>query len=202
VTKQLTTTPGSRVEKLGTPLTGTNRGLIPRTRERRTVRLPEASSMGQSSCKRCHGPVPRRERVYCDDCLPHYQREQFADAFSGSGLAAIARHKQEGRDETHGSIAGERRAAANIRRKREAREWDERHGALVDLTTFDREILPLLKNIPLSRLREATGLSLRYVSLIRRGERRPHPRHWSNFETAAFHGKDAVRPASDNRQEP
>jgi hypothetical protein len=30
-------------------------------------------------------------------------------------------------------------------------------------------------------LRAATGLSLRYVSLIRRGERTPHPRHWQAF---------------------
>jgi hypothetical protein len=31
---------------------------------------------------------------------------------------------------------------------------------------------------------EATGLSLRYVSLIRRGERTPHPRHWEALQAA------------------
>jgi hypothetical protein len=58
-----------------------------------------------------------------------------------------------------------------------AREWEERHGKLVDLSAFQRDILPLIQEIPLSRLQKATGLSLRYVSLIRRGERTPHPRH-------------------------
>ena len=62
--------------------------------------------------------------------------------------------------------------------QRQAREWDEQHGQLVDLSAFQRDILPLIQDIPLSRLQRATGLSLRYVSLIRRGERTPHPRHW------------------------
>jgi hypothetical protein len=35
--------------------------------------------------------------------------------------------------------------------------------------------------VPLSRLAKATGLSLRYCALIRRGERMPHPRHWEGF---------------------
>jgi hypothetical protein len=61
------------------------------------------------------------------------------------------------------------------------REWDERHGKLVDLSAFEREILPRIQGVPLSRLQQATGLSLRYVSLIRRGERTPHPRHWQAF---------------------
>ena len=54
-------------------------------------------------------------------------------------------------------------------------------GKLVDLSAFERDILPLIQRVPLSRLRAATGLSLRYVSLIRRGERTPHPRHWQAF---------------------
>jgi hypothetical protein len=83
-----------------------------------------------------------------------------------------------GVDPTHGATAAARRAETNVIRKREGREWDERHGKLVDLSAFQRDILPLIQGIPLSRLQRATGLSLRYVSLIRRGERTPHPRHW------------------------
>src|SRR5262249_55303226 len=41
---------------------------------------------------------------------------------------------------------------------------------LTDLSYFGREILPLIQNVPLSQLVKATGLSLRYVSQIRRGE--------------------------------
>ncbi len=106
-------------------------------------------------------------------------------AFHGSGLTAIEKKKVAGTDPTHGAAAAARRAGANVNRKREAREWDERHGKLVDLSAFQREILPLIQDIPLSRLQKATGLSLRYVSLIRRGERTPHPRHWQAFMKAA-----------------
>jgi hypothetical protein len=99
-------------------------------------------------------------------------------AFHGSGLTAIAQKKAAGADPTHGASAATRRAEANVIRKREAREWDEQHGKLIDLSAFQRDILPLIQEVPLSRLQGATGLSLGYVSLIRRGERTPHPRHW------------------------
>ena len=38
--------------------------------------------------------------------------------------------------------------------------------------------------MPLSELIRATGLSLPYVSQIRRGEKVPHPRHWPGFAAA------------------
>jgi hypothetical protein len=78
-----------------------------------------------ATCKRCDGPLPRHNRTYCDDCLPHYQREQYRRAFHGSGLAAIEQKKAAGTDPTHGETAAARRAGANVNRKREAREWDE-----------------------------------------------------------------------------
>ena len=69
---------------------------------------------------------------------------------------------------------------------RGVREWEERHGKLVDLSAFAREILPLIQSVPLSGLQRATGLSLRYVSQIRRGEKTPHPRHWDALSEAAL----------------
>ena len=136
----------------------------------------------------CEAPRFYRERpvaTYCDDCLPHYQREQYQWAFRGSGLAAIEASKKGGNDPTHGEKSAARRAETNIVRKLQAREWDERHGKRVDLSAFRRDILPLIQNIPLSRLQRATGLSLRYVSLIRRGEKTPHPRHWQALRSAS-----------------
>ena len=97
----------------------------------------------------------------------------------------IEQKKAEGADPTHGAAAAASRAQTNITRKQQAREWDEQHGKLVDLSAFQRNILPLIENIPLSRLQRATGLSLRYVSLIRRGEKVPHPRHWQALLGAA-----------------
>jgi hypothetical protein len=87
-------------------------------------------------------------------------------------------HARTGRDPSHGNDAAVRRATTNIERKAAMREWEERHGKLVDLSAFGREILPSIQGVPLSQLQRATGLSLRYVSQIRRGEKTPHPRHW------------------------
>jgi hypothetical protein len=108
---------------------------------------------------------------------------------------SIEQKKAAGADPTHGAKAATRRAEANVNRKREAREWDESHGRLVDLSAFQRDILPLIQGVPLSRLQQATGLSLRYVSLIRRGERTPHPRHWQAFTEAADPSRRACPPA-------
>jgi CRISPR-associated endonuclease Cas1 len=202
VAQLLASSEGSRIEEVSTPLTGRNRSARYEGQRRRAATRPKTAARPAPTCKRCNGPLPRRERVYCDDCLPHYQREQYQHAFHGSGLKAIEQKKAVGNDPTHDATAAARRASANVTRKREAREWDEQHGKLVDLSAFQRDILPLIQTVPLSRLQRATGLSLRYVSLVRRGEKTPHPRHWSRFKAAAEGPTDVVRPARDTRQEP
>ena len=73
------------------------------------------------------------------------KREQYVDAFHGSGLRAIAKAKQQGGDPTHGEGGAVHRAESNVQRKREIREWDERHGKLTDLSAFDREVSRLFK---------------------------------------------------------
>jgi CRISPR-associated protein Cas1 len=184
VSAMLANAPGSRVDRMPTPLTSANRRAA-RDAVRRHPPARTKTLKPSLRCRRCGEEVPRRDRVYCDDCLPHYQREQYATAFHGSGLRAIERVRTDGDDPTHGAEAAAARASTNIERKREAREWDERYGKLTDLSAFQREILPLIQSVPLSRLQQATGLSLRYVSLIRRSERTPHPRHWEAFRQAA-----------------
>jgi hypothetical protein len=139
-----------------------------------------AGSQAASHLPALRRGTPHRDRRLCDTCLADTQAEQF-DAFSGTGLAALERLKREGLDPAHGGQAAKKRGQATSDRKREIAEWEARYGQLVDLTAFTREILPLIQDVALSRLAGATGLSLRYVSLIRRGQRVPHPKHWSSF---------------------
>jgi hypothetical protein len=63
------------------------------------------------------------------------------------------------------------------------RAWD---GENPDPAVFTTEILPALRELPISQLVAATGLSEHYCSLIRLGKRTPHPRHWRSFERAGF----------------
>jgi CRISPR-associated endonuclease Cas1 len=185
VTQMLAQAPSSRINRVSTPLTNSRRRARQIRRPAPAPAMPKTPKP-KATCRRCGGELPHQRRIYCDDCLPHYQREQYQQAFHGAGPAAIEEQKAAtGSDPTHDASAAVRRAGANVTRKREAREWDEQHGKLVDLSAFQRDILPLIQDVPLSRLQRATGLSLRYVSLIRRGERKPHPRHWAAFIRAA-----------------
>ena len=97
-----------------------------------------------------------------------FRREQQEGNIGAAPVTAM--RSKAGRYASHGGEAAVHRATTNIRRKAAVRQWDEHHGKLIDLSAFAREILPLIQEEPLSRLQRATGLSLRYVSQIRRGE--------------------------------
>lgn len=181
VAAQLAATPGSRVAALTTPLTGSNRSQTrnrkrPKQAPRRTPRLPEI-------CRACGNPVPVRQRLYCDACLPARRREHDTNLHK-SALAAMKARKEAGHDPTHGGTAAEKRAAKNRDRIAAERAWEAEHDK-PDPAIFQTEILPAIQSIPTSRLEQATGLSRRYLSMVRRGEQTPHPRHWPLFIVAA-----------------
>ena len=96
--------------------------------------------------------------------------------FSAAGVAALAKMRAEGREPMDGDEARRKLSEANVRRHREAGEWDRTHEK-PDPEVFRREILPLLQDVPLSQMKAATGLSVTMCARIRRGYA-PHPRHW------------------------
>jgi hypothetical protein len=71
-----------------------------------------------------------------------------------------------------------RHSETAARRGAEAGAWDGEAG---DPTDYEERILPGLRDVPLMRIVEATGLSLSYASLVRQGRRVPHPRWWSRL---------------------
>ncbi len=172
LTRQLAEPASRKGRPLPTPLTRANHIA---SREPVRKRIPPMAPLPPRNCKRCGEALSNRRRTYCDVCLPIFRLEQLeprpAREVSERGLSVTP-------DPTHGGEAARRRGATNVLRKLEVRAWDERYGKLVELGAFDREILPQIQNVSLSVLSRATGLSIRYVSQIRRGEKRPHPRHW------------------------
>jgi CRISPR-associated endonuclease Cas1 len=170
---------------LPTPLTQANRR-ADRARRHNHAKTPVrlAPPRPERRCKRCGGELPNRTRVYCDDCLPHYQRDLY-QALAEAGRAAVTKQRAEGIDPSHGGAAGEKRGATMSRRKRELQEWKVAHpGTIVDPEVFAREILPAIQGVPVSELVRATGLTVGYLSLIRRGAKVPHPRHWNALRIA------------------
>jgi CRISP-associated protein Cas1 len=129
-------------------------------------------------CSRCGGPVPRRNRSYCDDCLRVVTRERY------ERFIAAGREKRGSTtdDPSQAAEAKARRAASMARRHHERPDWT---AASAEQGVFEREILPSLQSIPLAELQRATGLSHTYVSAIRRGKYVPHPQHWPAFRRLA-----------------
>jgi CRISPR-associated endonuclease Cas1 len=186
VAAMLTGAPGARIDRVPTPLTNANRHAGREAMRRRPrPALPAKPPKPPATCRACGGELPHPKRVYCNDCLPEYEREQFEQRFSGSGMRKLAALAAEGQDPTHGGQAAKRRGQTIAQRKQAIREWEQQFGKVVDLTVFEREILPLIREVPLRRLVEATRLSLRYCSQIRRGEKVPHPRHWQALREAS-----------------
>jgi hypothetical protein len=108
--------------KLATPLTEANRR-ADRARRRNQTNTPAQlkAPSPERRCKRCGGELLHWGRVYCNDCLPHYQRDLY-QAFAETGRAAVAQRRAEGIDPSHGGVAAERRGATIARSKRELQE--------------------------------------------------------------------------------
>ena len=82
-------------------------------------------------------------------------------------------------DPSHTGEAIQKRRSTMQQRRREELKWDAAHpDAEIDEDQFTSEILPQLQGVSLSTIAGVTGLSQQYCSLIRRGFKVPHPRHW------------------------
>ncbi len=128
-------------------------------------------------CRECGVVLEDPERLYCDGCLPE-RRAEAVSIFASAGPTQLARLRAEGKDPAHGGDAGQKRGRRNAEHVRAIEEWERLNGRFKDAGDFALDILPGLQTVPLSSLMDATRLSLRYCSLIRRGLKVPHPRHW------------------------
>jgi hypothetical protein len=91
-------------------------------------------------------------------------------------LAAL---REQGVDPAHGGESGRQCGQTNAQHQQAIVAWQSpEHDGDAELD-FQRDIWPKLQQVSLKALMQATGLSLRYCWLIRRGERTPHPRHWA-----------------------
>jgi len=93
------------------------------------------------------------------------------------------RHRQRwfelGRIATHSAIAEARRAATHAKHVKALRKWNPSDlPQWLDEDFYRREILPSLSKFTVKVIRKAIEVSHPYATLIRSGDRVPHPRHW------------------------
>jgi CRISPR-associated endonuclease Cas1 len=174
--KRFAAAPGSRIESLTTPLTGTNRSAA---RDRKRITVSPRTPKPKETCRGCGGPVPARQRLYCDACLPARRHEHDSNLHK-SALAALQARKGAGDHATRSKTVNSKRAAQSQARLGAERAWEATH-EWPDPSEFAREILPAIQTVRTRDLERATGLSRRYLAQIRRGEMTPHPRHWEAF---------------------
>ena len=129
-------------------------------------------------CVDCGGALARGQQ-YCARCKGRQQR-QSVTAARPAAVATVAALRAEGRDPTHGGAAQRRRGMSAAAQEAAVQDAGGRaQDAAAMRTRFDREFPDKLQGVPVHRLCEATGLSPSYWSLIKRGMRVPHVRHWA-----------------------
>jgi CRISPR-associated endonuclease Cas1 len=139
-------------------------------------------------CVVCGGSLPDAERTYCDACFPDRNRES-GQAYLKSAIDSLAELRASGNDPAHGGNAAKKRGETQRERARARAEWEAANGIRANgihddaahrllQERFRAELLPKLASVPLSQIRKATSMSLRYAALVRRGEFVPHPMHY------------------------
>ena len=117
-------------------------------------------------CQRCGEPVTTGS-MYCLKCVPAINRERLIET---AKLGRIA---------THSPTAQARRAATHMKQVEAQRKWKpEDLPQWLDEEFYRREIVPRLSALTVKSIRTAIDVSHPYATLIKRGDRIPHPRHW------------------------
>jgi CRISPR-associated endonuclease Cas1 len=182
------TSPAKRAPGLPTPLTQTNR-----SRGRDGVRVKPTkmkpstptASLDRRLCRGCglllSADGRRSKQAYCTECR-EIVREEALSHFQMAGPAALARARAEGHDPSKTSEALVKVAATQRERAAARTAWERANAeGHFSPETFRSDILPALRDIPVSAIVRATGLSLYYCSQIRRGIRVPHPMYWESL---------------------
>jgi hypothetical protein len=95
---------------------------------------------------------------------------------------SIIEAAKSGRIAAHSAQAQARRSDTQHRHEVAKRIWKESERlAAITAKDYLEQILPHLKEIRLSALSAALGVSRPYAVQIRSGKRVPHPRHWQTL---------------------
>ena len=153
----------ARLQVLATRLTQSNKreakGILSDTLEKNAP--PKAARI----CRGCGASV-NRASDHCAACGLLISTAKMQEVSAAGRAAAQSPEAQASRAET-------------LRRNASAqKEWKSK-GESISEEAYEREILPRLPKLSISSIATALSVSLSYAADIRKGRRKPHPRHWN-----------------------
>lgn len=189
ITREFSRASGTRSrgsQRVVTPLTQANRssGRLAYRKPKPAERLA-AGMLGPRFSLECGGRMEKGRGKLCSrKCNTAYKEKISLPRFQEAGLDTLVKLREMGVDPSHGGETGRKRGMANARRATERAEW-KALGLDLDKekARFIREIQPRLSGLSIQRILEATGFSLYYSSLVRRGKYVPHPVHYPALES-------------------
>jgi len=171
---------------IATPLTESNRSAGRDPYRRKDTKRNKALKLAIKTCRECGNEVERKGREFCSKgCWEKHNEEVVLSRLADAGAKSFAKLHASGKDPSHGGEAARKRGQSNARRAQERREWERMNTDVeveIEKQYFVNDLLPKLRDIPVRRIVNATGLSIRYASMIRRGLYTPHPMHYQKLE--------------------
>ena len=139
------------------------------------VRVPAQ----QNVCAGCGKSIDRAHK-WCFDCAQKNLTTSFVVG------------RQLGRDAAQSATAKARRRETKRRHDLDRSNWSPTdQPSWLTEEFYKRQIQPLMAKATLSQIASAIRVSIPYASDIRRGRRRPHPRHWGTLATlVGYKGED------------
>jgi len=127
----------------------------------------------QNTCRICGTSIPTG-RSYCAPCSITSATERMPEIARSGRIAAHTAEAEASR-----SVTQRRNALARW-------EWQRSSRVIgIDEQTYDTQIQPQLTRLTNAAIASAISVSLYYAAEIRRGRRRPHPRHWQALAQVA-----------------
>jgi hypothetical protein len=174
----------ARWESIGTPLTHSRRSSGRDGHRKRTSK--KKIKISTKTCRECGTRLKDNKREFCSTkCWKRYNEELVVDEFIKAGSKSIRELREKGESPAHGGSAAKKRGRSNAKRIYERIAWEKEHYEVdieLEKKRFQKDLLPKIRDVPVRKIANFSGLSLRYVSLIRRGDYIPHPMHFTKLE--------------------
>jgi CRISPR-associated endonuclease Cas1 len=133
-----------------------------------------------SACRMCGLVLDRANRQYCDSCIPTMKEER-GQHLSTAGSDALRRMRSSSDDPAFSPESKAKRSGRLLAHAAAIKEWERQYGKEIDWEEYGQKVLPAIRAMTIPMLIRRTGLSQYYLWQVRKGQRRLHPRFWSEI---------------------